>query len=198
MSAAAALADAVRHARAGRIDRRVVAWMTPPPIGGAFLGRYFGHLVPSRALLAVIAALLFWNGLDLVFELRAAPEVRRPRAAAVVSGALIGLLGGAVGLILGTLRMPALLRSVGLSPHVAVGSNLAVGFFLGVAGFAGHLARLEVQWVLLGVSVGGALPGAWRASPAASPSACCERRSAWPSRRWRSQWPPAPLSNGTD
>jgi len=161
VSAAAALAGAVGHVRAGRVDWGIVAWMTPPSVAAAFLGGYFGHLVPSRALLAVIAALLLWSGLDLILGLRAAPDVRRPRLAAALSGAAIGLLGGAVGLILGTLRMPALVRSVGLAPHVAVGTNLAVGVFLGAAGFAGHLARLEVEWAVLGVSLAGALPGAW-------------------------------------
>lgn len=130
VSAAAALAGAVGHARAGRVDWRVVLWMTPPSVVGAFLGGYFGHLLPSRVLLGGIAVVLVWSGLDLLFGLRAAPEARRPRAAAVVWGALIGLLGGAVGLILGTLRVPALLRSVGLPAHTAVGTNLAVGFFL--------------------------------------------------------------------
>ena len=105
--------------------------------------------------------MLAWSGLDLVFELRAAPETRRPRLAASISGGLIGLLGGAVGLILGTLRMPALIRSVGLSPHAAVGTNLVVGFFLGVAGFVGHLLHSEVEWLVLAVSVAGAVPGAW-------------------------------------
>jgi uncharacterized membrane protein YfcA len=36
-----------------------------------------------------------------------------------------------------------------------------VGFFLGVSGFAGHLARLEVQWAVLAVSLAAAVPGAW-------------------------------------
>ena len=31
--------------------------------------------------------------------------------------------------------MPALLRSVGLPAHTAVGTNLVVGFFLGAAGY---------------------------------------------------------------
>ena len=114
VSAVAALSGGLTHARAGRVSWRIVAWMTPPSVVGAFVGGYFGHLVPSGLLLGVIAAVLLWSGLDLVFELRAAPESHRPRLAATVSGGLIGLLGGAVGLILGTLRMPALLRSVGL------------------------------------------------------------------------------------
>jgi uncharacterized membrane protein YfcA len=54
-----------------------------------------------------------------------------------------------------------LLGSVGLRPARAVGTNLVVGFFLGVAGFAGHAVRLEVEWAVLGVSVAAAIPGAW-------------------------------------
>jgi uncharacterized membrane protein YfcA len=161
VSAVAALSGGLAHARAGRVSWRIVAWMTPPSIVGAFVGGYFGHAVPTGLLYGIIAAVLLWSGLDLIFELRAAPATRRPRLAASVSGGLIGLLGGAVGLILGTLRMPALIRSVGLSPHAAVGTNLVVGFFLGAAGFAGHLVRGEVDWPVLAVGVAGAIPGAW-------------------------------------
>ena len=49
---------------------------------------------------------------------------------------MIGLLGGLVGLILGSLRMPALLRWVGETPQRAVGTNVTVGVFVGVAGVA--------------------------------------------------------------
>jgi uncharacterized membrane protein YfcA len=42
-----------------------------------------------------------------------------------------------------------------------VGTNLVVGFFLGSAGFAGHAARDEVEWLVLAVSIAAALPGAW-------------------------------------
>ena len=45
---------------------------------------------------------------------------------------MIGVVGGALGVILGTLRMPALLGAVGLDARRAVGTNLVVGFFLGV------------------------------------------------------------------
>ncbi len=161
VSALAALTGGVAHARAGRVSWRIVGWMTPPSIVGAFLGGYFAHAVSARLLLAAIAVVLAWNGLDLLFGLRAMPSPGRPRLAAALSGGLIGLLGGAVGLILGTLRMPALIRSVGLPAHTAVGTNLVVGFFLGAAGFAGHLVRSEVEWLVLANSVAGAIPGAW-------------------------------------
>jgi uncharacterized membrane protein YfcA len=56
--------------------------------------------------------------------------------------------------------MPALLGRVGLPAARAVGTNLVVGFFLGLAGFAGHAVRLEVYWPVLAVSVAAAVPGA--------------------------------------
>jgi uncharacterized protein len=161
VSTSAALTAGVTHARAGRVDWTIAAWMTPPSVVAAFVGGYFGGLVPERGLLAAIAILLAWNGLQLLLELRAPRRTARPRLAAVLAGVAIGLIGGAVGLILGTLRMPALLGSVGLDARRAVGTNLFVGFFLGLAGFAGHAVRLEVDWMLLAVCVAATVPAAW-------------------------------------
>jgi uncharacterized protein len=136
--------------------------MTPPSMAGAVVGALVGGSVPERLLFAGIAAVLAWNGFDLIARpVRARPR-QHPRVwPAVVFGFLIGVVGGAVGVILGTLRMPALLGAVGLTAHRAVGTNLVVGFALGVAGFAAHAAKLEVEWGLLAAGLAGALPGAW-------------------------------------
>jgi uncharacterized membrane protein YfcA len=75
-----------------------------------------------------------------------------------LTGALIGLLGGFVGLILGALRLPALLR-FGADPFRAVGTNAAVGFCLGSAGLFGHLPG-GVDWTLLAVGALTSVPGA--------------------------------------
>jgi uncharacterized protein len=160
ISTASAAAGSVTHARAGRVDWRVVAWMAPPSVVGAVLGGLYGNRVPEGLLLAAIAAVLAWNGVDLV----ARPFRERPAAEprlwpAVLFGLAIGVLGGAIGVILGTLRMPALLRVVGLTAHRAVGTNLLVGVALGLFGFLAHALRLEVEWGLLAAGVAGALPG---------------------------------------
>jgi uncharacterized membrane protein YfcA len=162
ISAAAAASGSVQHARAGRIDWRVVAWMAPPSVAGAVVGALFGHTVPDTALLAVTAAVLAWNGVDLLVR----PFHERPRssprlAPAAGFGFVIGVIGGAIGVILGTLRVPALLRVVGLPAARAVGTNLVVGFFLGLFAFAGHAARGEVEWEILAAGLAGAVPGGW-------------------------------------
>jgi uncharacterized protein len=164
ISGVAAFAAAAAHIRAGRINWRLFAWMAPPSMAGAVAGGLVSGAIPDTALLLVIGVTLLYFGIDLLREQRPsetppAPRDRPDLRAAVVSGALIGLLGGLVGLILGALRMPALLRWVGETPHRAVGTNLAVGFWVGMAGVAGHLPG-GVDWTVLGAGAAASVPGA--------------------------------------
>jgi hypothetical protein len=162
ISAASAATGGIQHARAGRVDWRVVAWMAPPSVVGALLGGLYGDTVPEQLLFGAIAAVLVWNGVDLLARPFHAKPLERPRlVSAAAFGGVIGLLGGAIGVILGTLRVPALLRVVGMTAVRVVGTNLVVGFFLGVFGFIGHAVRGEVEWALLAAGVAGALPGGW-------------------------------------
>jgi uncharacterized membrane protein YfcA len=161
ISALAALAAAVTHIRSGRVDWTLFMWMAPPSIAGAVVGGLVSGAIPGNALLIAIGVTLIVFGLDLL-QTRAsvvqtsAEKVRAP--AAVFWGAVIGLLGGFVGLILGALRIGALLRFVGADAFRAVGTNVAVGFCLGVAGVFGH-QNGGVDWTLLGVGAAASIPG---------------------------------------
>jgi uncharacterized protein len=166
VSGIAAATASFTHVRAGRINWHLVAWMGPPAVAGALAGGYLAGVVPEAALLLAIGAVLIYSGIDL---LRRKPGPRRERdglniTAAVVSSLVVGLLGGFVGLILGALRMPALLRLVGEVPSRAVGTNLVVGVLVGAAGLIGHLpnAAPDVDLLLIGAaaSIPGALLGA--------------------------------------
>ena len=57
--------------------------------------------------------------------------------------------------------MPALVRGVGMDVRRAAGTNLVVGFFLGVAGFATHAGEGGVDWPILLAGLAGAIPGGW-------------------------------------
>jgi uncharacterized protein len=162
ISAAAAASGSVRHAREGRVDWRLVAWMAPPSIAGAVLGAAFADEVAEPLLQALIAVVLLWSGVDLAVR-PVRPQLRdRLRLWPAVAGGFgIGALGGAVGVILGTLRMPTLVRGVGMDVKRAAGTNLVVGFLLGVAGFAAHAGAVGVQWGLLAAGLAGAIPGGW-------------------------------------
>jgi uncharacterized membrane protein YfcA len=166
ISAAAAGTAAIAHVRAGRINWRLFAWMAPPSVAAAIVGGYLSGVLPRTALLGVIALVLLYSSFDLS---RWTPPERGPDdgaepdldiPAAVGAGALIGLLGGIVGLILGSLRMPALLKVVGERPSRAAGTNLAVGFWVGVFGAIGHLPSAPPDWKLAGLGAAASIPGA--------------------------------------
>ena len=165
ISGVAALAAAIVHVRAGRINWRLFAWMAPPSMVGAVVGGYLSGLLPDTALLVAIGTVLVYFGVDLLRERERAPrsggsapenlDIR----AAVLTGAAVGVLGGLVGLILGSLRMPALIRYVGEVPARAVGTNLTVGVCVGIAGVIGHTPN-GVDWELLAIGSAASVPGA--------------------------------------
>jgi uncharacterized protein len=160
ISAASAAAGAAEHLRAGRVDWRVVAWTAPPSVAGAVLGAFVADDIPEGLLYGLIAAILLWSGVDIALRPiapRAREQLRLARGAFLTF--LVGVLGGAAGVILGTLRMPALVRSVGLDVRSAAGTNLLVGFLLGVAAFATHAAAANVDWAVLAAGLVGAIPG---------------------------------------
>jgi uncharacterized membrane protein YfcA len=134
--------------------------MLPPSVAGAVAGGVAASYVPADALRIVIGTALLAFGADL---LRPRPPVERRTElslrAAVISGLLIGVLGGLIGLILGSLRLPALIRWVGEEPSRAIGTNLVVGVAVGAAGLLGHLPG-GIDWTLLAVGAAGSVPGA--------------------------------------
>jgi uncharacterized protein len=161
VSGLAAATAAVTQVRAGRIHWRVFAWMAPPSVAGAVLGGLVSGWLPGTTLLILIGLLLLGFGVDLLRPRR--PTERRHELdlhAAVLSGAVIGFLGGVVGLILGSLRMPALLRFVGEQPARAVGTNLLVGVCVGAAGLLGH-APSGIDWTAFAVGAAASVPAAW-------------------------------------
>ena len=170
ISAIAAGAAATTHIKAGRVNWRLVAWMGPPSIVGGLAGGFLSGAISTRALLILIAVVLVYSAVDLTFRPLRKGGNKEAEAnglnlqAAVISGGFIGVLGGMVGLILGSLRIPAIIRLVGESPERTVGTNQIVGLMLGVAAVVGHLSSSppDLELVLVGgaASIPGALIGA--------------------------------------
>lgn len=162
ISASAALAASVTHIRAGRMNWRLFWWMLPPSVVFALLGGYVSGILPRTPLLLIISAVLIVSGFQML-GWQPIPQQDRTTIdlrAAVASGAVVGFLGGVVGLILGSLRVPALIRLVGELPSRVTGTNLAVGFWVGIAGAAGHLPSEPPDWEVAGVGIAASVPGA--------------------------------------
>lgn len=163
ISAVGALVGALRHARAGRVEIRPLLTIGIPSAVAAFLVANRAASFDPRLVKGAIGGALV---LTAVFMLRrkAAPsaagepagtvdaesssgEGRPSRRRLVIEaaiGAVVGALAGFVGLLLGTLRLPAMLR-LGLPPDRAIGTNMAIGALTGVFASIATLARGQVD-----------------------------------------------------
>ena len=151
-----------------RIVFRVVVIIGIPAIAGSFVGGLYADLISRTVLLTIVALLLVWSSFMMIR--RARSELRgntalqeddsdpsagrgdfnqKTIARESALGFAIGLIGGAVGLALGVLRMPALIHVLKMRPSLAAGTNLALTILVGSSGFTGHLIRGRVDWLLV-------------------------------------------------
>jgi uncharacterized membrane protein YfcA len=167
ISGAAALTAAYAHWRGGRLSWHLFAWMAPTSLVGAIAGGLISGVLPNRVLLGAIAVVVLYGAVEIARYRRPAgadavsvPDRRRLLVNAAVVGFGVGVLGGLVGLILGTLRLPALIKYAGVSPYAAVGTNTAVGVVVGIGGLVGHLPG-GIDWSILAVGAAAAMPAAY-------------------------------------
>jgi uncharacterized membrane protein YfcA len=66
-----------------------------------------------------------------------------------IIGFSVGLLGGMVGLVLGSIRMPAMISILKLPTRIAIGTNLASSAFMGTIGVIGHVINNNIDFVIL-------------------------------------------------
>ena len=174
VSALASLTGAVRHLREGRVDKRIVLVMGLPAFVGAFIGGFGSENAPESLLILLAGLLVFWQGIELIARTRGqnrgapvqdsgASGLFTPKRMAAEGGIGlgVGLLGGAVGLILGSIRLPALIRILRVDPRIAAGTNLFIGFIMGSLGWIGHAVQGQVDYALLILMGSGAMVGSY-------------------------------------
>ena len=73
----------------------------------------------------------------------------------------VGFLGGVVGLVLGSIHMPAMITILKMESRVAVGTNLAAASVMGIAGLIGHIINNNIDYLVLAVMGSGAMLGGY-------------------------------------
>ena len=66
-----------------------------------------------------------------------------------IIGFFVGILGGLVGLVLGSIRLPAMIKILKTEAKIAVGTNMLISSVMGMSGFMGHLINNEVNYLYL-------------------------------------------------
>ena len=169
VSSISSVFGAIRHLREGRVNFRLVLIMGGPAFVGAFIGGFMGGKVSETILLSAAGLLVLWQGVELRMRGRTVAAANdfvtnysgKRMVLGGGMGLAVGLLGGAVGLILGSIRLPALIRVLKVDPRIAAGTNLVIGFVMGSVGWIGHAIKGDVDYQLLILMGAGAAVGSY-------------------------------------
>jgi uncharacterized membrane protein YfcA len=139
ISGLGALTGSVRHAREGRVSLRLLALMGLPSVAGALLGAFFLLQVDSSWARVAVGGFLTISGVNLIYTRASGGAAVNPFqalriVAEILIGLVIGFLAAVTGLMLGSVRLPMMIRLLKVDPRVAVGTNMAVGCLTAAAG----------------------------------------------------------------
>jgi uncharacterized membrane protein YfcA len=179
VSGASSVVGAISHYRGGRVKLRLVITMGLPSFAGAFIGGFYAHLAPKDLLILAVGGLVLWQGVELLNKARrevasgasgsasadaiaasSGPAKTSRTAVASTICLVIGLVGGAMGLILGSLRIPTLIRLLGVDSRIVAGTNMFIGALMGATGLVAHAARGNVDYPLMFLLASSAMIGA--------------------------------------
>ena len=70
-------------------------------------------------------------------------------------------MAGAIGLVLGSVRLPLIIRVLRVDPRIAAGSNLFIGMTMGALGWLGHVLHTRPDVALLIILLGPGILGSY-------------------------------------
>ncbi len=176
ISGLGALTGTLRHARDGRISARVLAIMGIPSVVGALLGARFLIVVDPAWARLFVGVFLLVSGVNLLRTMGQPKGEEVPFGIGlrlgleIVIGLALGFMAAITGLMMGSMRLPMMIRWLRIDPRVAVGSNMAIGCLTALAGCVAFWAQGKTfYWLPLFVVapptvLGGYLGARWTGS----------------------------------
>ncbi|MGP4057903.1 MULTISPECIES: sulfite exporter TauE/SafE family protein [Mycobacteriaceae] len=152
----------IAHMRAGRVRWRVALRFGAAAMTGAFCGGLLAGVIPETVLLVTFAVIMIASGIAMLRDRKTtsgdeAPQVQVAKVAVI--GGVVGALGGLVGAGGGFLLVPALVLLAGLPMPAAIGTSLVVVAMQSLAGLAGHLTGVRIDWSLAAMVTAAAVVG---------------------------------------
>lgn len=143
------------HWRAGNVDGRAALIFGPVAMAGTWLGARLSVFLSGAtqlllfAVVMLLAAVLMLRAPAGTDATRTAPPAKARAALLAAEGLGVGVLTGIVGVGGGFLIVPALVLLAGIPMKRAVGTSLAIIALKSVAGFAGYLGIVPIDWEFL-------------------------------------------------
>ena len=161
-----AMSATIKHFRQNNIHLRIFVIMAVTGAVGGFLGALLTKFVPMNLLLFTIGVIVSYEAYVLISSLRKKQikQQEHKNENFVLDSCIgfgIGFLGGLVGLVLGSIRMPAMISVLKIEPKIAIGTNLAAATIMGIFGLLGHMINNEVDYLTLAVMGPSAMVGGY-------------------------------------
>ena len=184
VSTLGAITAAIHHYRQKNIQFRAFIFLAITGAVGAFIGSFLTGYVPIALLLIAIGLIVSYES----FLLLGGSRIKKKNDGSIKSfnvngpttndkilvqsknrlillesliGFGVGFLGGLVGLILGSIRMPAMISILKMEPKVAVGTNLAAASVMGISGLIGHFINGNIDYLVLAIMGPAAMTGGY-------------------------------------
>jgi len=149
-----------RYYGEGYIEWDAVKKMLLVIIPGSFIGAYSTKYIDGKMLMLLTAAFLVYVSVRFIFYSEPNKKIERRIGIILLAGFLIGLLSGMLANGGGIMIVPILVF-LGLNIKRAIGTSMALVFFVAIPSFIVHWYLGHIDWVItLALSVG-ALPGAY-------------------------------------
>jgi uncharacterized membrane protein YfcA len=134
-----ALGGSIQHYQNKRISSKVLLWIGLPSIIGAILGVWIFIHIPKFWGYLIIGIMFIHSGFNLM---RGDKEIQGQYhfskvfliISQILVGFVLGLLSTASGLMLGSLRLPLMIKMFNIDTKVAIGSNMVIGCLTAFAG----------------------------------------------------------------
>ncbi|HZL24864.1 MAG TPA: sulfite exporter TauE/SafE family protein [Nitrososphaeraceae archaeon] len=167
VSTLGAMTAAIQHIRNKNISFTIFIIMALTGAIGAFYGASLTKNVPINFLLILIGLIISYESFILLKEnknnndkiitqqfLNLNQESKSQNYYyglffQSIIGFLVGILGGLVGLVLGSIRLPAMIKILKTEPKIAVGTNMLVSSVMGISGFISHVISNEVNFLYI-------------------------------------------------
>lgn len=147
------------HAFAKRVAWKLALWFGGASMTSAYLAGRLAHFIEGPWLLSSFIVVMLVTGAAMLRPShpgdRREPSMRK----ATLAGASVGALTGLVGAGGGFLIVPALTMFAGLEMAYAVGTSLLIITLNSLAGFAGYLGHVALDWPMLFAIMGAASLG---------------------------------------
>lgn len=159
-----ALAGALPHARAGRVNLRVAAAFGISGIAGAFAGTWLNHRVSGEWMLLLFGLLMVVVAARMWMRRPSQPrEAAAPGSGfgwkAPLAGLVVGLLTGFFGVGGGFLIVPALVLALELPVAMSIGTSLVIIAFNSASGIAAHVGSGGLNLAVAAMFIVGGLAG---------------------------------------